>query len=187
MAGAWAILNFLGEEGYKRIIKIVQDATQELIAGINAIPELRVLGRPAMCMFSFASDTINVYQLADEMNKRGWYLQGQFATPLTPRSLHVSVNYGTASNVKALLKDLRQGVERVKQMTPIDSAGIRTMVEAALQAPDPGAAFGQLAARAGLTGTDLPSDMAFINEVLESLPDEVCNVFLVNYFNDLYV
>jgi glutamate/tyrosine decarboxylase-like PLP-dependent enzyme len=187
MAGAWAILNYLGEEGYKSIIKTVQDATEELIAGINAIPELRVLGKPAMCMFSFASDTINVYQLADEMNKRGWYLQGQFATPLTPRSLHVSVNYGTASNVSALLKDLRQSVDRVKQMTPIDSAGIRAMVEAALQAPDPGVAFGQLAAQAGLTGTDLPSEMAFINQVLESLPDEICNVFLVNYFNDLYV
>jgi sphinganine-1-phosphate aldolase len=31
MAGAWAILNFLGEEGYQKIIKNVQDATQKLI------------------------------------------------------------------------------------------------------------------------------------------------------------
>ena len=52
---------------------------------------------------------------------------------------------------------------------------------------DPEAAFGQLAASAGLTGTDLPSEMAFINEVLDALPDELCNIFLVNYFNDLYV
>jgi len=29
--------------------------------------------------------------------------------------------------------------------------------------------------------------MAFINEILDALPDELCNVFLVNYFNDLYV
>jgi hypothetical protein len=61
------------------------------------------------------------------------------------------------------------------------------MVGAALQSPDPEAAFGQLAAQAGLTGTDLPTEMAFINEVLDALPDEMCNVFLVNYFNDLYV
>jgi hypothetical protein len=72
-------------------------------------------------------------------------------------------------------------------MTPIDSEAIRAMVEAALQGPDPAAAFGQLAASAGLTGTELPSEMAFINEVLDALPDELCNVFLVNYFNDLYV
>lgn len=186
-AGAWALMNFLGEDGYKRIVQTVQDAVKKLIDGINAIPGLYVLGKPVMCMFSFASDEINVYQLADEMTQRGWYIQGQFSTPLTPRNLHISINFGNAHNVDALLKDLRECVEIVKAKTPIDSDAIKAMVGAALQSPDPGAAFGQLAASAGLTGTDLPSEMAFINEVLDSLPDALCNVFLVNYFNDLYV
>jgi sphinganine-1-phosphate aldolase len=187
MAGAWAILNFLGEQGYMRIIKEVQDATKKLIGGINAIDGLQVLGEPAMCMFSFKSDIINVYQLADQMSKRGWYIQGQFSTPLTPRNLHISVNHGTVHNVDVLLADLRECMEIVKTMTPIDTDAIRAMVAAALQSPDPEAGFGQLAASAGLTGTELPGEMAFINEVLDALPDELCNVFLVNYFNDLYV
>ena len=187
MAGAWAILNFLGEEGYMKIIEEVQGATKRLVEGINAIPELRVLGEPAMCMFSFASDEINVYQLGDEMNKRGWYIQGQFSTPLTPRNLHVSVNHGTIHNVDALLADLSECVGIVKARTPIDVDAIKAIVNAALQSPDPEAAFGQLAASAGLAGTELPSEMALINEVLDALPDELCNVFLVNYFNDLYV
>jgi glutamate/tyrosine decarboxylase-like PLP-dependent enzyme len=187
MAGAWAILNFLGEEGYQRIVKDVQEATKTLIDGINGIDGLQVLGQPVMSMFSFKSDVINVYQLADEMNKRGWYIQGQFSTPLTPRNLHISVNHGTIHNVDALLRDLRECVEIVRHSTPIDSDAIRAMVGAALQSPDPEAAFGQLAASAGLAGTELPSEMAFINEVLDALPDELCNVFLVNYFNDLYV
>jgi len=187
MAGAWAILNFLGEEGYKKIIGGVQNATNQLIDGINSIEGLQVLGEPVMCMFSFKSDMVNVYQLADEMNKRGWYIQGQFSTSLTPRNLHISVNHGTIHNVEALLKDLRECMEIVKGMTPIDSDTIRAMVKAALQSHDPAAAFAQLAASAGLAGTELPSEMAFINEVLDALPDELCNVFLVNYFNDLYV
>lgn len=187
MAGAWAILNFLGEEGYKKIIEEVQQATRKLIDGINSIEGLQVLGQPVMCMFSFKSDVINVYQLADEMNKRGWYLQGQFSTPLTPRNLHISVNHGTIHNVDALLRDLRECVDAVKAKPGIDSEGIKVMVGAALQSTDPEAAFGQLAASAGLTGSELPSEMAFINEVLDALPDELCNVFLVNYFNDLYV
>jgi glutamate/tyrosine decarboxylase-like PLP-dependent enzyme len=187
MAGAWAILNFLGEEGYKRLIRDVQDATKKLIDGIHAMEDLQVLGKPVMCMFSFKSNTINVYQLADEMNKRGWYIQGQFSTPLTPRNLHISVNQGTIHNVDVFLQDLRECVEIVKSQTPIDSDAIKAMVDMALQGPEPEAAFGQLAASAGLTGTELPSEMAFINEVLDALPDELCNVFLVNYFNDLYV
>jgi sphinganine-1-phosphate aldolase len=187
MAGAWAILNFLGEEGYKKIVQDVQNATKKLIDGINAIDGLQVLGEPDMSMFSFKSDVINVYQLADEMNKRGWYIQGQFSTPLTPRNLHISVSHGTIHNVAALLQDLRECVEVVKSKPPVDSQAIRAMVGAALQSPDPAAAFSQLAASAGLTGSELPSEMAFINEVLDALPDEVCNAFLVNYFNDLYV
>jgi sphinganine-1-phosphate aldolase len=146
-----------------------------------------VLGKPIMCMFSLKSDTINVYQLGDAMAKRGWYIQGQFSTPLTPRNLHISVNFGTTHQVEALLKDMRECVELVRGMDPIDSAGIRAMVATALGSPDPEAAFGQLAQAAGLAGTDLPEEMAFINEVLDALPDELCNVFLVNYFNDLYV
>jgi sphinganine-1-phosphate aldolase len=187
MAGAWAVLNFLGEEGYMRNIKTVQEATRQLIDGVNAIPELRVLGEPAMSMFSFASDAINVYQLADEMAKRGWYIQGQFSTPLTPRNLHISISFGNAHSVDALLKDLRECVEIVKAKEPIDTDAIHQMVGMALQSPNPEAAFGQLAASAGLTGTDLPSEMAFINEVMDALPDEVCNTFLINFFNDLYV
>jgi glutamate/tyrosine decarboxylase-like PLP-dependent enzyme len=187
MAGAWALLNFLGEDGYTRIVGTVQEAARRLIEGINSIEGLRVLGHPSMCMFSFASDTINVYQLADEMHKRGWYLQGQFSTPGIPRNLHVSVNYGTVHNVEALLADLRECVQIVKECVPIDGDAIRALVGAALQSPDPAGAFGQLAAQAGLTGNQLPTEMAFINEVLDALPDELCNAFLVNFFNDLYV
>jgi glutamate/tyrosine decarboxylase-like PLP-dependent enzyme len=187
MAGAWAILNFLGEEGYKKIVKDVQNATKKLIDGINTIDGLQVLGEPVMSMFSFKSNVINVYQLADEMNKRGWYIQGQFSTPLTPRNLHISVNQGTIHNVEALLEDLRECVELVKSKPPVDSEAIRAMVGAALQSPVPAAAFNPLAAAAGLTGNELPSEMAFVNEVLDALPDELCNAFLVNYFNGLYV
>jgi glutamate/tyrosine decarboxylase-like PLP-dependent enzyme len=186
MAGAWAILNFLGEEGYKKMVREVQEATRNLIDGVNSIKDLQVLGEPVMCMFSFKSDTLNVYQLADEMSNRGWYIQGQFSTPLTPRNLHLSVNHGTVQSVDALLADLRECVEIVKSKAPIDSNAIRAMVGAALQSSDPEAAFGQLAASTGLAGTELPSEMALINEVLDALPDELCNVFLVNYFNDLY-
>lgn len=187
MAGAWAILNYLGEEGYMRIVRDVQAATKKLVDGINAMNEFQVLGNPAMCMFSFKSDTINVYQLADEMSKRGWYIQGQFSTPRTPRNLHISVSQGNAQNVDMLLQDLRECTDIVRRGPQIDSDAIKAMVGAATQSPDPEAAFSQLAAQAGLAGSDLPSEMALINEVLDALPDELCNFLLVNFFNDLYV
>ncbi len=186
LAGAWAILNYLGEGGYAQIVRAVQAATERLVAGVNAIEGLRVLGQPDMCMFSFASDTINVYQLADEMKKRGWYLQGQFSTPLSPRNLHVSVNYGTVDKVEALLADLRACVEITKKGTPLDTAFIRESIGQLMQNPTP-EAFGELAAKAGIRGSELPDEMALINEVLDALPDEIANMLLIDYFNELYV
>jgi glutamate/tyrosine decarboxylase-like PLP-dependent enzyme len=186
LAGSWAILNYLGEAGYERIVSAVQDTARRLMDGINAIDELYVLGQPDMCMFSFASDVINIYQLADEMKKRGWYLQGQFSTPLSPRNLHLSVNYGTLSQADALLKDLCECVEIVKKAKPLDTAFIRAEVARLLENPTP-QAFYELAVLAGIQGTDLPNEMALINEVLDTLPDEIANMLLINYFNELYV
>jgi hypothetical protein len=51
-------------------------------------------------------------------------------------------------------------------MPPIDTAAINAMVGADLQDPNPEVAFARPAAQAGLTSTELPSDMALINETL---------------------
>lgn len=185
LAGAWAILNFLGEEGYGHMVSAVQEATRRLIEGIDRIQDLRVLGKPDMCMFSIASDTINVYQLADEMKKRGWYLQGQFSTPISPRNLHISVNYGTCHQVAAMLDDLRECVDIVKQSAPIDTEFLRGLISQVLES----ASFEDLSSMKGmlgLQGTELPQELAFINEVLDILPDEVSNTVLIDFFNDLY-
>src|SRR5690606_40191553 len=84
-----------------------------------------------------------------------------------PRPHHPTRFPYTTRFRSSLLEDLRECVEIVKTKEPIDSDAIRQMVGMAIQSPDPEAAFGQLAASAGLTGTDLPSEMSFINEVME--------------------
>ncbi len=186
MAGTWAILNFLGEGGYERIIHDVQEATLRLVEGINKIDGLRVLGQPDMCMFSFASDMINVYQLADVMKKQGWYLQGQFSTGTSPRNLHVSVNYGTVDKVEAFLTDLAKCVEIVKNMEPLPTKFIHDQVALFVENATP-EALAALSSMAGIQSDKLPEDMALINELLDALPDAVANQILIDFFNDLYV
>lgn len=187
MAGAWAILHYLGEEGFLRIVRTVHEATQRLIRGINEIPELRVLGEPAMCIFSFTSDQLHVYQLADAMARRGWYIQPQPSTSCTPRSIHISLHYGNAHQVDALLNDLRECVEEVKQAPPLDREAVQAMIAWVVQSPDPMEAFRQLMETVGIKTTELPEELAFINEMLDSLPDPWAEALLIEYFNDLYV
>lgn len=182
LAGAWAILHYLGEAGYREIVATVQEATRRLIDGVSAIDGLAVLGQPAMSMFSFASDRLNVYQLADAMRRRGWYLQPQFSTPTSPANLHISMTFGAVHTVDGLLHDLRACVALVEQEPALDSDFIRTAAAALAADPSP-ESIASLMAAVGLQPGELPQEMALINQVLDALPDAVANQILIEFFN----
>ena len=185
LAGAWAVLNYLGEEGYKKIVSEVQDATERMMAGVDAIPELKVMVKPDMCLFAFTSDTLDMFQLTDAMLAKGFTVQSQFAKPAAPRNIHISVQYSAVDNVDAFLAALRESVEEVKQLPPIDVAGMKAQLGVMLASNDPDI-FQKAAAMVGIQGNSLPPGMAMISTLLESMPDDVQSQFLIEYFNDLY-
>ena len=124
MAAAWAVMNYLGDEGYMEIVREVMQATQIVIDGINRIDGVQVLGLPNMCMFSFAStsEKINVYHLADVLKKKGWYLQPQFTRANSPANLHISMTRSTVHQAEAFLKDFEETVAELKQEEISDEA-----------------------------------------------------------------
>ena len=81
IAAAWAILQYLGEEGYLRLVRTVLDTSRALREGIAAIPGLKLLGQPRLSIFAFTSDTLDVYALGDVMEARGWKLDRQMMPP----------------------------------------------------------------------------------------------------------
>lgn len=187
LAAAWAILHYLGQEGYQRIARQVAQATEKMIAGINALPDLHVLGRPDMCIFALESETINVFQLADVMKEKGWLLQPQFSkTASLQPNIHITVNQSTVGHVAAFLSDLAHAVEETKTLPPLDVSVVKDQVDSLLASMPPGeiaAAFYQLA---GIEGSQLPADMAFINTILSVLPPPIAEEMLLQYVNDLY-
>jgi glutamate/tyrosine decarboxylase-like PLP-dependent enzyme len=184
-AAAWAVLNYLGENGYKRIVTRVQSAADRLMDGVNAIPGLQVMGRPDMCVFAFTSDTVNVFQLSDALSARGWTILPQFGRPGAPANLHLTVHYGTVERVEELLAALRESVEEVRQLPPVDLGAIQKPLSD-LIAENPPDLFERAAALAGIRGDSLPDGMAAINTLLAAMPDDVQAAFLTDYFNNLY-
>lgn len=185
MAGSWATLNKLGRDGYECIVRETQGATDKLVAGINDIPELRVLGKPDMCLFSFASDTVNLFQVAEEMGRRGWYVQPQFSTHYSPYNLHLTVNHSSVSFTEALLQDLREAVTVVKNSADhIDVETVRQQINL-LIANDPENAQDAILAMGGVSDGALPDSMVMINTVLECLPYPMAEALLKEYLNGL--
>lgn len=185
VAAAWAAMKFLGEEGYRAIHEEVVEATRRAIAATDAIPELRVLGRPDMCLFAFASDALNVFQVADAMHRRGWHLQPQFSTEGSPSNVHVTMDLAAARIVDRFAEDLRGAVEEVRREPKIDPAVVRAQV-AKLLAAAGDAGIAQLAASGGLSGTALPENMAMVNTIMDAMPDEIVERLLGDFMNDLF-
>jgi glutamate/tyrosine decarboxylase-like PLP-dependent enzyme len=111
IAAAWAILNYLGEEGYLALTDTVMKTARKLQDGIRAIPELQILGEPVMSIMAIASDRLNVFEIGDEMALRGWNLDRQ----QFPSSLHVTVTPAHAQVADQFLADLSNVVKSVKK------------------------------------------------------------------------
>ncbi len=187
VAAAWAILQHFGDAGYLEIARKVWAMTEKIVAGVAAIPELRILGRPQMNMLSFASDEVSVFHVADEMKERGWFVQPQLAYGSSPENIHLSINPNSERWADDLVRDLAECVEKARSLPSGELAAKVTAafgsMDAAEVTPD---VFEGMLAMAGVDGTSLPGRMAEINEVLNALPVPLRERLLVEYLNVLY-
>jgi sphinganine-1-phosphate aldolase len=187
IAAAWAALHFIGDEGYLEMARQMRDATRRVVAGIEGIPGLRVLGRPDMNLLAFASDQVSVFHVIDEMRLRGWYVQPQLAFGSSPENVHLSINPAGGRWVDDLLRDLRECVETARGMK---SGELAAKIREAFGHLDPAQVtpetFAGLLGMAGIVGSELPTRMAEINEVLNALPVPLRERLLVEYLNELY-
>lgn len=109
VAASWAVLKYLGEDGYKRHAQTMLDTTRALTTGINAIEGLRVVGQPEMTVFAFTSDTFDVHAVGDALASAGWFPDRQ----QEPASLHIMVTPAHADVVSEFLEALDDAVQKV--------------------------------------------------------------------------
>jgi len=72
VAAAWAVLRYLGEDGFRKAARESLAFIRKLQQGIDAIDGLYVMGRPAMTVFAYTSDTYDIFAIAAGMTERGW-------------------------------------------------------------------------------------------------------------------
>jgi sphinganine-1-phosphate aldolase len=187
LAAAWAVLHFIGDEGYLDIARRVLEATRRIAKSIEEIEDLRLLGQPEMNLVAFTSDTVSVFHIVDEMKERGWYIQPQLGFDNSRENIHLSINPANVKWVDALLADLRECVDQAKERP---SGALAAQVRGAFSSLDPEALSDEmiegLLATAGVEGSGLPGRMAEINEVLNTLPVRLREKLLIAYLNDLY-
>ena len=119
VAASWAVMKFLGWEGYMRLAKDAMEATRLLMEGIGRLPGLHIIGNPPATTFAVGSNTLNVYALGDAMKVRGWHIDSQHMPP----SLHLTVSPMHLKIIKPFLNDLAEAVKEVSGLKQEDISG----------------------------------------------------------------
>jgi sphinganine-1-phosphate aldolase len=123
IAAAWAVMTYLGRDGYLRLVDSTMRYLQRWWAAIEAIDGLEILGRPAMSVFGFTSRTLDVFAIADGMEERGWLVYRD-SHPLP--AIRFMQSPGHEPYVDPYLDDLRAVVELVRSGRLVSSGGKAT-------------------------------------------------------------
>ncbi|MDO9126820.1 MAG: aspartate aminotransferase family protein, partial [Parvibaculum sp.] len=109
IAAAWAVMNFLGEEGYRAKHRQVTDARETIEAGAVKLG-FRVLGRPQLGIVAFTHDEEDPFAVWGKLFERGWF------TSLTtePKGLHLMLSPFHAQVTDTYLTDLEWALGEVK-------------------------------------------------------------------------
>jgi sphinganine-1-phosphate aldolase len=107
IGAAWAVMHYLGEEGYLRLARQTLDATKRLLDGVRALEGVHAWGEPDMTVAAIGSREHDIYAIGDVLNERGWHFDRQDHPP----ALHLMASPRHAVVVDEFLEDLRYAVE----------------------------------------------------------------------------
>ncbi|MFP6617055.1 MAG: aspartate aminotransferase family protein [Candidatus Hydrogenedentota bacterium] len=109
ISAAWAVMNYLGIEGYKAKHQLVTDAREAIEVGVQQLG-FRILGVPKLGLVAFSHPDVDVYAVYRQMFKKGWF------TSLTtkPKALHLMLSPFHIEVTDVYLNDLRECIARVQ-------------------------------------------------------------------------
>lgn len=121
MAAAWAVIQFLGVDGYLDLTRQTLDAADKMREAINSTDGIRVLGEAQYHIVATASDTtaedpLDVFALGDALLERGWHFDRQGP----PESLHGTISAGNSQAVNQFVTDLADSAAHVRNTTVDD-------------------------------------------------------------------
>jgi glutamate/tyrosine decarboxylase-like PLP-dependent enzyme len=110
IAAAWAVMNFLGAEGYRRIAATVMQARERLVAGLARLDGLHVWGEPDLYAVAYGAEGCDIHAVADAMAARRWSV----GRVRTPPGIHLMLTPVHAPIIDDYLADLAASVAAVR-------------------------------------------------------------------------
>lgn len=193
LAGAWAVVQSLGDTGYELLSRETFEAVDAIVAGLADISALVLAAVPDSTLVAIATDdSCDAFTVCDEMATRGWYVQPQMSYAGHPPTIHLSVSAATNAHVDDFLAALAASVAAAQAAGPVSvDPGIAEFIGALDPATLSDADFDGLLAAAGLVGgdaaagLDLPERMAEVNAMLDLASPAMREALLVAFLDRL--
>ncbi len=108
IATAWAAMQSLGEEGYLEIAGNILKGAAQLRQGLEAIPEIRILGAPCMNIIAFTThrNKPDIFVIAGQLQEKGWYVDRQ----QRPNCIHLTIMQQNLPVLEEYLNDLKSAI-----------------------------------------------------------------------------
>ena len=122
IAAAWAVMRFLGEDGYMEIARKIMQSRDVIVEGIRSIDGLEIRGEAPLSIISFGSTQFSAAALGGALQARGWMPNVWEGPP----SLHLRLLPSHAALAGAFVEDLGKAVSEVERggFTSADHAGM---------------------------------------------------------------
>jgi len=189
MAAAWSLFKFLGTQGYMNAVKACMEGRDAVIKALKDIPELYLLGEPDISLLSFASNSeaVNVFELAEQMKEKGWFLQAQLKSNVSDAGIHISISHFNAPHMNELMKDLKATVEELKATTtnPTQAMLDPAMLQGMLANFSPEMLDG-LEQILGKDDKGIPENFVMINNLLNTLEPAQRDMLLIAFVNKMF-
>ncbi|OTB04163.1 hypothetical protein M426DRAFT_164332 [Hypoxylon sp. CI-4A] len=115
IAGAWASMMRVGEAGYVDACVKIVGCAKKIAEHVGSNPvlgaELDILGKPLVSVVAFSARNLDIYDIADGMNAKGWHLNAL----QNPPAMHVAVTLPITKVWERLVADLEAVVEAERE------------------------------------------------------------------------
>jgi sphinganine-1-phosphate aldolase len=109
IAAAWAVLQHVGDDGYRRLTADARRTTVRLRSRLDDVAGVEVLGDTPVTLLAFRCTEIDTFAVADVLSREGWYCDRQGP----PDSLHCTVHAGHVDTVDAFADAIAAAVDEV--------------------------------------------------------------------------
>jgi sphinganine-1-phosphate aldolase len=106
VAAAWAILQHLGAEGYRRIAAQLLDGVDRYVNALQAMPGVHVVGQPDLAIVAWGSDELDPYAIAKHLYQRAWLP----SLLKRPRAVHRMMSMLHIATLDDYLSDLQWAI-----------------------------------------------------------------------------